>query len=75
MLDYKVAAGPGIVEGTSPANIPPAAVFLRLLQVIICEIGGEAAPMPVASLTQKGWCPRSVCSGSGDVQLVQQLIQ
>jgi hypothetical protein len=29
----------------------------------------------VASLTQKGWCPRSVCSGSGDVQLVQQLIQ
>jgi hypothetical protein len=27
MLDYKVAAGPGIVEGTSPANIPPAAVL------------------------------------------------
>jgi hypothetical protein len=50
-------------------------MMMMMLQVIICEVGDEAAPMPVASLTQKGWCPRSVCSGSGDVQLVQQLIQ
>jgi hypothetical protein len=31
MLDYKVAGGPGIVEGTSPAIIPPAAVLSSLV--------------------------------------------
>jgi hypothetical protein len=68
-----------LTTGSLRAPAPPTSLlplfFLLLLQVIICDVGGMAAPMPVASLTQKGWCPRSVCSGSGDMHLVPQRIR
>jgi hypothetical protein len=48
-------------SGHQPVTNPLLLLLLRCLQVTICDVRVRAcaAPLPDASWTQKGWCPRS----------------